>query len=135
MSGVNKVILVGNLGRDPELRYTQNGKPVCQLNVATTRQWGKGDDRKEETEWHRVTVWDKAAEACNKFLEKGRQVYVEGRLQTRKYEDKEGVTKYATDIIAETVQFLGGKGGGKSDSDEFGDPPSDTDKPNNEIPF
>jgi single-strand DNA-binding protein len=113
MAGVNKVILIGHLGRDPELRYTQGGTPVCSLNIATTRAYtNKNNDRVEETEWHRVTVWSKQAEHCNNYLSKGRQVYVEGRLQTRSYEDKEGVKKYSTEIVADVVQFLGSRGEG-----------------------
>ncbi len=103
MAGVNKAIIVGNLGRDPEVRRTQGGKAVCNLAVATTYKPSGGE---EETEWHRVTVWGKDAEFAGKFLAKGRQVYVEGRLQTRSYE-KDGVTKYATEIVAHTLQALG----------------------------
>lgn len=123
MAGVNKVIVVGNLGRDPELKYTEGGQPVCRLAVATTRVWTnkQTDQKQEETEWHRVTVWGKQAEHCNNFLEKGRQVYVEGRLRTSSYE-QDGVKKYSTEIVAETVQFLGGRGdnqggGGNSSTD------------------
>jgi single-strand DNA-binding protein len=116
MAGVNKVILIGNLGRDPELRYTSNGTPVCQLSVATTRGYTNRNtnERVEETEWHRVVVWSKTAEHCSRYLSKGRQIYVEGRLQTRNYEDKDGVKRYSTEIVADTVQFLGGRaeGGG-----------------------
>lgn len=111
---VNKVILIGNLGRDPELRYMQNGNPVASLNVATTRKWRnkQTNEMVEETEWHRVSVFGASAEHCNNYLSKGRQVYVEGRLRTRSYDDKDGVKKYATEIIADTVQFLGGRGEG-----------------------
>jgi single-strand DNA-binding protein len=114
MAGINKVILIGNLGRDPELRYTQGNNAVATLNVATTRSYFNKttNERVEETEWHRVTLWGKDAENANKYLTKGRQVYIEGRLQTRKYEDKDGVTKYSTDIVAETIQYLGGRGAG-----------------------
>ncbi len=113
MAGVNKAIIVGNLGRDPELRYTQGGSPVCQLSVATTRAYtNKNNDRIEETEWHRIVVWGKSAEHCNNFLAKGRQVYVEGRIQTRNYEDKEGIKRYSTEIVADSVQFLGSRPGG-----------------------
>jgi single-strand DNA-binding protein len=112
MAGVNKVILVGNLGRDPEMRYTQAGTPVCRLSVATTRQWtSKQGERQEETEWHRVTVWGKSAEHCNQYLTKGRQVYVEGRLKTSSYE-QDGIKKYSTEVVADRVQFLGGRGEG-----------------------
>lgn len=114
MAGVNKVILIGNLGRDPELRYTQSGTAVCQLSVATTRSYtNRNNERVEDTEWHRVVVWGKQGENCNQYLSKGRQVYVEGRLQTRSYEDKEGIKRYSTEVVADTVQFLsGGSGGG-----------------------
>lgn len=106
---LNKLTLIGNLGRDPEMRYGTSGVPVCTLNVATTRTWkGKDGQKQDETEWHRVTVFGAEGEACGKYLTKGRQVYVEARLQTRKYE-KDGETRYSTDIIAERVQFLGGK--------------------------
>jgi single-strand DNA-binding protein len=115
MAGVNKVILIGNLGRDPELRVTQGGQPMCKLSVATTRKYTRRNtnEQVEETEWHRVVVWGKTAEHCNNYLSKGRQVYVEGRLQTRSYEDKDGVKKWSTEIVADTVQFLGGGGGGR----------------------
>lgn len=130
------MILVGNLGRDPESREVGDST-VCNFSIATTRAYKKKDGEKvEETEWHRIAVWGPQAKACQQYLTKGRQVYVEGRLQTRKYEDKEGVTKYATDIVAETVQFLGGKGGDKADpdgQDSWEDnPPNDK---SNDIPF
>lgn len=110
MSSVNKSIIIGNLGRDPELTHTQGGTAVCRLAVATSRKYKKGEELVEETEWHRVTVWGKQAEACDKYLSKGRSVYVEGRLRTSTYE-KDGVKRYTTEIVAEQVQFLGGKGG------------------------
>jgi single-strand DNA-binding protein len=114
MSGINKAILVGNLGRDPEIRYTSAGSPVCHLSVATTRTYtNASNDRISETEWHRVIVWGKSAEHCNEYLSKGRQVYVEGRIQTRKYAGKDGVERYATEVVANQVQFLG-SGGQKS---------------------
>ena len=113
---VNKVILLGNLGRDPELRHGTSGVAVCSLNIATTRKWkDKAGKLVEETEWSRVTVFGAEGEACGKYLTKGRQVYVEARLQTRKYE-RDGETRYSTDIIAERVQFLGG-GQGQRDND------------------
>ena len=111
MATLNKVMILGNLGRDPEVRQTQSGRTVANFSVATTDTWGTGEDRQERTEWHQVVVWGKSAEACGQYLTKGRQVLVEGRLQTRRYEDKDGVTRYATEIVAQQVQFLGGKNG------------------------
>ncbi len=115
MGSVNKVILVGNLGADPELKYTPSNRALCNLRIATTDVFkDKGGQRQERTEWHRVTVWGESAENCNKYLAKGRSVYVEGRLQTRSY-DKDGQKHYATDVVADRVVFLGsgsGSGGG-----------------------
>jgi single-strand DNA-binding protein len=110
--GVNKVILVGNLGADPDMRYTPSGQGVCELRVATSDSWtDKNGQKQERTEWHRVVVWGKRAEVCAKYLSKGRQVFVEGRIQTRSWDDKDGNKKYMTEIIANDVQFLGGGGG------------------------
>jgi single-strand DNA-binding protein len=116
---VNKVILIGNLGADPELRYTPSGMAVATLRVATSRTWKDKDGQKQdETEWHRVIVWDKSAEFCGNYLSKGSKVYIEGRLQTRKWKDQAGVDRYTTEIVAATVQNLtprasdGGAGGG-----------------------
>lgn len=109
--GVNKVILVGHLGADPDMRYTPSGHGVCELRVATSESWNdKNGQRQERTEWHRVVVWGKRAEVCSKYLAKGRQVYVEGRIQTRSYDDKDGNKRYITEVIAADVQFLGGGG-------------------------
>jgi single-strand DNA-binding protein len=112
---VNKVILIGNLGRDPELRATHGGGSVCSLSVATTRKWRDkaAGEMREETEWHRVSVFGQQAEHCNNYLAKGRMVYVEGRIKTRSYDDKDGVKRYSTEIIADVVQFLGGREGGQ----------------------
>ncbi|HTB58745.1 MAG TPA: single-stranded DNA-binding protein [Polyangia bacterium] len=113
MGSVNKVILIGNLGADPELKYTPSQRPLCNLRIATTEVYkDKSGVRQEKTEWHRVTVWGDQAENCNKYLAKGRSVYVEGRLQTRSY-DKDGQKHYATDIVADRVVFLGSGGGGE----------------------
>ncbi|MDP4299772.1 single-stranded DNA-binding protein [Leptothrix discophora] len=113
MASVNKVILIGNLGRDPEVRYTPNGAAVCNVSVATTRNWkSKDGDRQEETEWHRVVFYDRLAEIAGEYLRKGRPVYVEGRLKTRKWQDKEGKDVYTTEIIADQMQLLGGREGG-----------------------
>src|SRR5688500_12829744 len=109
--GVNKVILVGNLGADPDMRYTPSGQGVCELRVATSESWNdKNGQRQERTEWHRVVVWGKRAEVCSKYLAKGRQVYVEGRIQTRNYDDKDGDKRDITEVIANDVQFRGGGG-------------------------
>ena len=113
MSSVNKVILVGRLGADPEIRYTQSGQPVGSLRVATSETWNDRDgNRQERTEWHSVTVWGKQAELCGQYLAKGRQVYLEGRLQMREYTDREGVNRRAWDVVANQIVFLGGRGEG-----------------------
>lgn len=109
---LNKVMLIGRLGRDPELRYAQSGSPVCNLNLATDESYTDRDgNRQERTEWHRVVVFQRAAENCGKFLTKGSLVYVEGSLQTRKYQDKDGQDKYVTEIRANRVQFLDRRAG------------------------
>src|SRR6476620_10828790 len=108
---VNKVLLIGRLGNNPEIRFTPSGAAVANFNVATNEAWNdKNGQKQERTEWHRVVVWGKRAEVCSKYLSKGRQVYVEGRIQTRTYDDKEGNKRYITEIIAQDVQFLGGGG-------------------------
>ena len=113
MGSVNKVILVGNLGADPELKYTPSNRPVCNLSVATNEVWkDKSGQKQERTEWHRVNVWGEQAENCSKFLAKGRMIYVEGRLQTRSWDDKEGKKRYTTEVVADRVVFLGGGEGG-----------------------
>lgn len=110
-SGVNKVILIGRLGGDPEVRYTTNGGAVANFNLATNENWtDKNGQKQERTEWHRVVIWGKMAELCGQYLSKGRQAYVEGRLQTREWNDKEGNKRYTTEIVAQSVQFLGGPG-------------------------
>jgi single-strand DNA-binding protein len=116
MASVNKVILIGNLGADPELRYTPTGnRAVCSLRIATSDVFkDKAGQNQERTEWHRVTVWGDQAENCNKYLSKGRSVYIEGRLQTRSWDDKHGNKRYTTDVVAERVKFLGGGGGAAS---------------------
>ena len=151
MGSVNKVILVGNLGADPELKYTPSNRPLCNLSVATNEVFkDKAGARQEKTEWHRVTVWGEQAESCSKYLAKGRSVYIEGRLQTRSWDDKtSGEKRYMTEIVANNVTFLGGGGagaeegggrpsggrpsGGRSDGppEEFGPPSGGED----DIPF
>jgi single-strand DNA-binding protein len=111
-SGINKAILVGRLGRDPEANETRRGQVVATLNVATGESYkDKTGQQVDKTEWHRVTVWDKQANLCMAHLRKGSQVYVEGKIQTRKWETADGQPRYTTEIVAKTVQFLGGKGG------------------------
>ena len=105
---VNKVTLLGNLGRDPEVRFTQGGRAVANFTIATTESWGQGPERQEKTEWHKVVVWGKLAELCGQYLSKGRQVYVEGRIQTRKYQDRDGTDRYVTEIVAREIVFLSG---------------------------
>lgn len=148
MAGVNKVILVGNLGKDPEVRQISPNQTVCQFPIATGETWiDKSGQKQERTEWHRIVVWGKMAEVCGKYLAKGRQVYIEGRLQTRSWEDQQGQKKYTTEIVATTVQFLGGASGERSaganygagassssfSSTDFGPEPSFD--ANDEIPF
>jgi single-strand DNA-binding protein len=109
--GVNKVILIGRLGQDPELRYTGNGTAVCNMRLATDDSYNDSDGNLvERTEWHRVVAWSRLAEICNEYLEKGSQVYVEGRLQTRQWEDRDGNTRYTTEVVARNVQFLDSRG-------------------------
>ena len=138
---VNKVILVGNLGRDPEVRTTPNGQPVANFTLATHRRWRDRDgNRQEETEWHTVVCWGRQAEVAGEYLTKGKQIYVEGRLQTRSWEDRQsGEKKYRTEVICDNFQMLGarGEGGGgggyqssgASGGSDFGGPPEDDDIP------
>lgn len=110
MAGVNKVIIVGNLGKDPEVRFSVGGMAICKLSVAVTERVKDGDEWKDATEWFRVTLFGKQAENAGQYLQKGRSVYVEGRLKSEKYKDKEGVEKTSVEVIANTIQFLGGGG-------------------------
>jgi len=119
--GVNKVILIGNLGQDPELRYTGSGTAVCNFSLATTESYKDRDGNMvENTEWHRVVAWARLAEICGEYLSKGRQVYIEGQLQTRSWEDKDGNTRYTTEIKAREMQMLGSRDGGGSDGYDDG---------------
>jgi single-strand DNA-binding protein len=138
-SGVNKVILVGNLGKDPEVRYTPGGQAVANFTIATNEAWtDKQGQKQERTEWHRIVVWGKTAENCGEYLSKGRQVYIEGRLQTREWTNKEGAKQYTTEIVANQVLFLQGgergqgRGAGRSTgaapADDFGAPPPGMDE-------
>ena len=123
MASFNKVTILGNLGRDPEVRTTPAGNTVANFSVATTDKWGQGEERQERTEWHRVVVWGKLAETCGEYLSKGRQVLVEGRLQSHSYEDNEGVKRYVTEIIAHQVEFLSRPNGENGQASE--EPPKD----------
>jgi len=117
MASVNKVILVGNLGRDPEVRFMPNGEAVCNFSIATTDSWkDKAGAKQERTEWHNIVMYRKLAEIAGEYLKKGRPVYVEGRLQTRKWQTKEGQDRYTTEIIADQMQMLGGREGGSSNA-------------------
>jgi single-strand DNA-binding protein len=114
MASVNRVILIGNLGRDPELRYTAGGQPVANFTLATNERFNDREGKPQErTEWHRIVVWGKQAENCANYLAKGRSVYIEGRLQTREWEDKEGQKRQTTEVVAQTVQFLDRREGGR----------------------
>jgi single-strand DNA-binding protein len=140
MRGVNKVILVGNLGRDPEVRYTKDGRAVATINVATTEVWNDQNGQKQEaTEWHRVVAWGKLAEIVKEYLTKGRQVYIEGRLRTRSWDDREGNKRYTTEIKADQMLMLGGRGDGASREAPVPPPPEDEREPfvasEEDVPF
>ena len=142
MAGINKVILVGRLGRDPEVRHTNTGNIVVNFTIATSDTWTdrQTGEKKEKTEWHRVVAFQKLAELCGNYLSKGRQVYVEGSLQTREWADKDGNKRYTTEIVASTVQFLGDTAGGKqpssfSESDMPASSGADFSDPDDDIPF
>ena len=120
MASVNKVILIGNLGRDPETRYTTGGDAVTNLNIATSETWkDKAGEKQEKTEWHRVVLFGRQAEIAGEYLKKGRSVYIEGRLQTKKYTDKDGVEKYSTEIVGDRMQLLGSRDGSGGGDAEF----------------
>jgi single-strand DNA-binding protein len=112
MASINKAILIGHLGKDPEMRYTQDGRAVANFNIATTETWNDKNtgEKREQTEWHRIVAWGRLGEICGQYLSKGRQVFVEGRIQTREWEDQQGNRRWTTEIRASTVQFLGAKG-------------------------
>ncbi len=145
MMGVNKVILVGNLGGDPETKKTASGQTITLFNIATSNSWTNRDGQKQEhTEWHRIVVWGKLAETCGEYLAKGRKVYVEGRLQTRSWEDDKGQKRYTTEVVASQVLFLSAnsstqekKSGDMSYKNEpaFGATDQNTSNPEEELPF
>ncbi len=130
---VNKVILIGRLGADPEIRYTADGQPVATFRIATNEVWVKDGQKQERTEWHRIVAFGRLAEICGEYLSKGRQVYIEGRLQTRSYEDREGIKRFVTEIVALNMQMLGGRKDLSPTPEiepSFGDePPPDEDLP------
>lgn len=138
--GVNKVILIGNLGNAPEMRFTGGGQAVANFRIATNESWtDKSGQKQERTEWHRIVVWGKLAELCGEYLAKGRQVFVEGRLQTREWTDKEGKKNYTTEVVAQNVQFLGGRGeagagAGRRGGEDFGPPPPGMEEPSGGPP-
>lgn len=139
---LNKVILIGNLGRDPEISYTPSGMAVAKFNIATTTRWKdkKDGEKKERTEWHRITAFDKLGEICGEYLSKGKQVYIEGRIQTSSWE-KDGITRYSTDIIATDMKMLGGKNAPETTTHTSGEVPSNDQEPavpeteDDDIPF
>lgn len=138
MSGVNKVIIIGRLGADPELKTTNSGKNVCRLSVATSQSWNdQGGQRQERTEWHRIVAWGRLADICAEYLVKGRQLYCEGQLQTRQWENQQGQKQYTTEIVAKTIQFIGATGERQQNDaggfQDYGSDPSFGE--NDEIPF
>lgn len=135
---VNKVILIGNLGADPEVRYTQNGAAVANLRLATTETWTKDGNKEELTEWHRVVAFGRLGEICGQYLSKGSKIYIEGRIQTRKWDDKEGVTRYTTEIVAREMKMLSARGaGGDNRQSGTGEEPPFYDSPTmgDDVPF
>ncbi len=133
MAGLNKVMVIGNLGADPEMRYTADGAAVTNFRIAASRNYtGADGERKEETEWFRIVAFRKLAELCNQYLQKGRRVYVEGRLQTRQWEGQDGQKRYTTEVIAQDIQFLDSKPGG-APRDEEQDAPMDLEP--EDVPF
>lgn len=142
MASLNKVMLIGNLGRDPEVRYTTSGQGVASFSVATTDKFkNKSGDMEERTEWHNVVLWGKLAEIAKEYLAKGRPVYIEGRLQTRKWQDKDGRDRYTTEVVGDRMQMLGSRGdGGRAGSRGGSEPTAAYDDPvsynqDDEIPF
>ncbi|BBH54568.1 single-stranded DNA-binding protein [Fluviispira sanaruensis] len=139
MSGVNKVILIGRLGQEPEIRSTAGGQQVCTLNIATSESWTKDGNKEERTEWHRVVLWGRQAELAHKYLRKGRMVYIEGKLQTRSWQDQQGQKRYTTEIVANNMQFLE-SAGTNANRDQNNDIPPPNDQGNdsyysNESPY
>jgi single-strand DNA-binding protein len=140
MAGINKVILVGRLGRDPEIRYTPSGAAVANFTIATSEEWNdrESGQKKERTEWHRIVAWRRLGEICGEYLRKGSQVYIEGKLQTRSWEDRDGNKRYTTEIIAQNMQMLGSANRGARTMDQV-DPGFPVEEPitvpEDDIPF
>ncbi|MBI4793792.1 MAG: single-stranded DNA-binding protein [Deltaproteobacteria bacterium] len=134
---INKAIIIGNLGSDPEVRYTQSGTAVANFNVATTEKWkGKDGQMQEQTEWHRVVAFDRLAEICGEYLSKGSKVYIEGRIQTRSWNDKDGNKRYTTEIVAKEMKMLSPKGGGAAGGNQYADePPPPEPRMGDDVPF
>lgn len=134
---VNKVILIGNLGSDPEIRYTQSGTAVATFNIATSERWkGKDGQQQEQTEWHRIVAWRRLAEICGEFLSKGSKVFIEGKLQTRKWEDRDGNTRYTTEVVARDMQMLSPRGSsGDSGQSQEGPPFPEPSTMEDDVPF
>ena len=140
MSGsVNKVMLIGHLGRDPELRYTAGGTAVMNLSLATNEVWtDKGGEKQSRTQWHKIVVWGQQAETLNRYLQKGKQIYVEGSLQTRQYEDKDNITRYVTEVKAQSIQMLGRRDDREEVDGDFPEGPGDVEEPKveeDDLPF
>ena len=132
---INKVILIGNLGADPEIRYTQSGTPVATFNVATTEKWkGQDGEMQEQTEWHRIVAWQRLAEICQEYLAKGSRVYIEGKLQTRKWKDQNGNDRYTTEIVAREMKMLSSRDGNGSNT-QRDDPPPQPPPMADDVPF
>ncbi|OCC16283.1 Single-stranded DNA-binding protein [Dissulfuribacter thermophilus] len=129
--GVNKVILIGRLGADPEIRYTQTGMAVASFRIATNNRVKRGEEWVEEPEWHRIVAWDKLAEICSQYLKKGMLVYIEGQLRTRAWEDQDGNRRWTTEVHAREMQMLESKGSGSMEESELEPPPIDED----DVPF
>lgn len=138
---INKVILIGNLGADPEVRYTQNGTAVASFRVATTENYTKKDsgEKVENTEWHKIVAWDRLGQICGEYLSKGSKVYIEGKLQTRKWDDKDGNTRYTTEVVAREMKMLSSRGaGGGESSNSYADEPPLAEPPSgieDDVPF
>jgi single-strand DNA-binding protein len=136
MASVNKAILIGNLGRDPEIRYTPSGQAVASFTIATTDKWRDKDGQMQErTDWHNIVCWGRQAEIANQYLKKGRPVYIEGRIQNRSYDDKEGNKRYISEVIVQRLQFLGGKPGESTAQQETPEAPPETAGEEDDLPF